>query len=236
MRGAVAASLLVLILALPAQAAVPTDAAVALLEVHLNGKNTHETGLFWHEGKSLAAEPAEWVRLGLTLSAQEQGKARITTEELGVSVQVDEPTQTVAMIVPGNRLPMKTIDADKRALPPPSPVAGGVLMNYSLAGTHAGKFTGMSLGHEVRTGGKWGVLSTSGQLNVDTARGAQYIRGNTFWQYDDSQHLISYQAGDVRVGGVSMGGISVSKDPRALDPLHPVFPLPTIGGLAMEAG
>lgn len=237
MRGAVAAALLfALVLALPVQAAVPVGADLALMEVHINGRNTHETGVFWKVGDDLVAEPGEWSRLGIVLTDEEKGQPQLVSQTLGITIAIDDKTQTVAMKVPGNRQPMSNIRDDARTLPPSSPVAGGVLVNYSLAGSHSTGFTGMSLGHEVRTGGKWGVLSTSGQLNVDTARGAQYLRGNTFWQYDDSQHLISYQAGDVRVGGVSMGGISVSKDPRALDPLHPVFPLPTIGGLAMEAG
>ncbi|MRE91111.1 hypothetical protein CEE61_10055 [Stenotrophomonas maltophilia] len=50
--------------------------------------------------------------------------------------------------------------------------------------------------------------------------------------------LVTYQAGDVFAGPssspVNLGGVRVAKDPRALDPLTPTYPVPMLGGVALD--
>lgn len=50
--------------------------------------------------------------------------------------------------------------------------------------------------------------------------------------------LVTYQAGDVFAGPssspVNLGGVRVAKDPRALDPLTPIYPVPMLGGVALD--
>lgn len=50
--------------------------------------------------------------------------------------------------------------------------------------------------------------------------------------------LVTYQAGDVFAGPssslVNLGGVRVAKDPRALDPLTPTYPVPVLGGVALD--
>nr|WP_277879189.1 fimbria/pilus outer membrane usher protein [Stenotrophomonas maltophilia] len=62
----------------------------------------------------------------------------------------------------------------------------------------------------------------------------------TAWQKDDLQRQRTWQAGDVyatpRIGPVALGGIRLAKDPAALDPLTPTWPIPTLGGIALDPG
>ncbi|MFE7603535.1 hypothetical protein, partial [Streptomyces sp. NPDC057494] len=39
-----------------------------------------------------------------------------------------------------------------------------------------------------------------------------------------------------RIGPVALGGIRLAKDPAALDPLTPTWPVPTLGGIALDPG
>lgn len=219
-----------------AHAAIPEGADIALLEVHLNGKNTRETGVMWKDGSALIAEPAEWTRIGIILTKAEQRRDHISTVELGITFKIDDATQSVEMTVPASRRPKQRIGAMERQLSTPSPVAPGVIVNYNIAGTHSSSFSGVSVAHEVRTAGKWGVLSTSGQVNWDSRSGSRIVRGQTYWQFDDQKRLITYQAGDIYASGAQLGGVRIAKDPAALDPLHPTFPLPALGGIALDPG
>ena len=90
------------------------------------------------------------------------------------------------------------------------------LVLYSVAGMVSEQQQALSLGHEVRKAGRWGVVSTSGQVNTD-ASGTGYVRGVTRWQKDDPNRLVTYQAGDVFAGhGLLVVGQHIRRD--ATDP------------------
>lgn len=219
----------------PAIAAMPDGIEPAYLAPSINGKPVQNIAMFWQQDGQWFAEAGQWKSLGVQLNETEQGD--LSAISLGIELKVDVASQTVDLIVPAERMPAqaKTRFAN---VPQLSPAAPGVLVNYSLAGRLTENSQAVSIGHEVRTAGRWGVLSTSGQANWSTDQGAQYLRGTTYWQFDDNKRLITYQAGDVIAGGsspVSLGGVRIAKDPDGLDPYNPSYAQPSLGALALDA-
>lgn len=108
----------------------------------------------------------------------------MSAQALGVGLAVDEATATVVLDLPADRLKAQRVARERTERGPIAPPAPGVLVNYSVAGMVSEQQQALSLGHEVRKAGRWGVISTSGQVNTD-ALGTGYIRGVTRWQKDD---------------------------------------------------
>lgn len=219
----------------PAFAGLPEGVEPTYLEPAINGKAVNTTALFWQQDGQWFAESTQWKSLGVQLKDAEQGD--LTAESLGIEFNLNAASQTVNLVVPAERMPpqAKTRFA---SVPKLSPAAPGVLVNYNLAGRLTESSQAVSIGHEVRTAGRWGVLSTAGQANWSSSQGAEYVRGSTYWQFDDNKRLITYQAGDVVAGGsspVSLGGVRIAKDPDGLDPYNPSYAQPTLGGLALDA-
>lgn len=233
MRGRALA--LVLLAASSASAAVPDGVAPAFLVPVIGGKAKADPLTFWQQDGQWFADPATWREVGLQLPAGQTQP--MSAQTLGVGFVVDEATATVALDLPADRLNAQRVARDRTERGPIAPPAPGVLVNYSVAGMVSEQQQALSLGHEVRKAGRWGVVSTSGQVNTD-ASGAGYVRGVTRWQKDDPNRLVTYQAGDVFAGPssspVNLGGVRVAKDPRALDPLTPTYPVPVLGGVALD--
>lgn len=191
--------------------------------------------MFWQVDGQWVADAVEWKTMGVELTPEEQGD--ITATSLGIELKVYEASQTAVFEVPAERMPPQT-RTQFSSVPTLSPAAPGVLLNYSLAGRFSQGGQAVSFGHEVRTAGRWGVLSTSGQANWSSELGASYVRGTTYWQFDDNKRLITYQAGDVVSGGkssVALGGIRIARDPKGLNPYNPTYAQPSLGGLAVDA-
>ena len=215
--------------------ALPEGVEPSFLVPTINGKASQTTVMFWPLDGQWVTDAGEWKAMGIQLKETEQGDLGNVT--LGIEFVVDAATQTVAMVVPAERMPVQTKTRYSN-VPTLSPAAPGVLVNYSVAGRLTETSQALSLGHEVRTAGPWGVLSTSGQANWSSRQGAEYVRGSTYWQFDDNKRQMTYQAGDVIAGGsspVSLGGVRIAKDPTALDPYNPAYAQPTLGGLAVDA-
>ncbi|MGM3151062.1 hypothetical protein, partial [Escherichia coli] len=70
------------------------------------------------------------------------------------------------------------------------------MVNYNLATQIAGGQQATSLALDARTGGRWGAVSTTGQLN-QSPNGFGMRRGMTAWQKDDLPRQRTWQAGDV---------------------------------------
>jgi outer membrane usher protein FimD/PapC len=226
---------LLLLAASSASAAVPDGVAPAFLVPVIGGKAKADPLTFWQQGGQWFAEPATWREVGLQLPPGQTEP--MSAQALGVGFAVDEASATVALDLPADRLKAQRVarvHAERGPIAPPAP---GVLVNYSVAGMVSEQQQALSLGHEVRKAGRWGVVSTSGQVNTD-ASGTGYVRGVTRWQKDDPNRLVTYQAGDVFAGPssspVNLGGVRVAKDPRALDPLTPTYPVPMLGGVALD--
>lgn len=206
-----------------------------VLSVRVNGTDK-ATVIFERDGNTISAAPDAWASLGLELQPGELAKEQITAQELGIEYKLDEETQAIELDVPAERLPVQSVDGDRLSMPELAPAATGVLLNYSLAGNKTGSNLALSAGHEVRVAGRWGSVSTTGQANYTTHEGASYQRGQTKWRYDDYGRLISYEVGDVIAGGMQAGGFRIAKDPAALDPYTPIYPVPVLGGIAVDAG
>lgn len=218
----------------PAIATIPEGVEPSFLVPTVNGKAIKVTGTFWQQGGQWYADASLWKELGVVLKNTEQGNLSATA--LGITFTLDAASQTVALEVPADRLPTQAMTRYP-SVPPLSKAAPGVLINYSLAGRITQNSQALSVGHEVRTAGLWGVFSTSGQVNWDSTRGGQYVRGSTYWQFDDHKRQVTYQAGDVMAGGsspVQLGGVRIAKDPESLDPYNPIYAQPTLGGLALD--
>ena len=195
MRGQALA--LLLLAASSASAAVPDGVAPAFLVPVIGGKAKADPLTFWQQDGQWFADPATWREVGLQLPAGQTEP--MSAQALGVGFAVDEATATVALDLPADRLKAQRVARDRAERGHIAPPAPGVLVNYSVAGMVSEQQQALSLGHEVRKAGRWGVVSTSGQVNTD-ASGTGYVRGVTRWQKDDSNRLVTYQAGDVFAG------------------------------------
>jgi len=226
---------LLLLAASSAGASVPEGVSPAFLVPVIAGKAKADPLTFWQQDEQWFADAATWREVGLQIPGDQAGP--MSAQALGVGFTVDEATATVALELPADRLKAQHVARPVADRGPIAPAAPGVLINYSLAGLASEDQQALSLGHEVRKGVRWGVISTSGQINTD-ASGTGYVRGVTRWQKDDHSRLVTYQAGDVFAGPpsspVNLGGIRVAKDPRALDPMTPTYPVPMLGGVALD--
>lgn len=236
MRRLLLAAVLALTLA-PAVAAIAEGTPPMFLEPVVDGQRKAVSTFWEYEGQWMA-EASTWESLGVILEPGEEGRA-LSAAELGIGFDVHLEDMTVAMSIPADRLPMQTQrTANDQA--PLAPMAPGVLVNYSLAGSVAEDHQAVSIGHELRFRALGGVITTSGQANWSSTSGAAYTRGLSRWQRDDVQRQVVYQVGDVMATGsgrpVNLGGVRVAKDPRALDPNTPTWPVPVLGGVALDPG
>lgn len=221
----------------PVYAKVPDDVAPAFLAASVNGQDVKVVATLWQRDGQWQAEREQWEALGIVLADNERTQDILSAQALGVELKIDENAQTVDLVVPVSRLKVQTLGT-RLSMPELSLPAPGVLINYSIAGLVQRDRQALSVGHEIRTAGRWGLLTSSGQVNWDSSTHAgRYMRGHTRWQQDDYQRQITTQIGDVRSAGQSqamLGGVRVAKDPGALDPYTSIYPMPTLGGVALD--
>lgn len=222
-----------------AHAAIPDGVEPVLAAAILaNGQPAKDPVLLWQQNGAWVAEATTWQQLGVTLRPGEEGQD-LTDQALGVTVAYNPQNATVQLTIPADRKPAQQLTRRGTPVSQVSPAIGGVLVNYNLATQIAGGQQATSLALDARTGGRWGVVSTTGQLN-QSPNGFGMRRGMTAWQKDDLPRQRTWQAGDVyatpRIGPVALGGIRLAKDPAALDPLTPTWPVPTLGGIALDPG
>ncbi|PJL01854.1 hypothetical protein B9Y76_05570 [Stenotrophomonas maltophilia] len=222
-----------------AHAAIPDGVEPVLAApIQANGLPAKDPVLLWQQSGAWVAESTTWQQLGVTLRPGEEGQG-LTDQALGVTVAYNPENATVQLTIPADRKPAQQLTQRDTPVSQVSTAIGGVLVNYNLATQIAGGQQATSLALEARTGGRWGVVSTTGQLNQST-NGFGMRRGMTAWQKDDLPRQRTWQAGDVyatpRIGPVALGGIRLAKDPAALDPLTPTWPVPTLGGIALDPG
>lgn len=222
-----------------AHAAIPDGVEPVLAApIQANGLPAKDPVLLWQQSGAWVAESTTWQQLGVTLRPGEEGQG-LTDQALGVTVAYNPENATVQLTIPADRKPAQQLTQRDTPVSQVSPGIGGVLVNYNLATQIAGGQQATSLALDARTGGRWGVVSTTGQLN-QSPNGFGMRRGMTAWQKDDLPRQRTWQAGDVyatpRIGPVALGGIRLAKDPAALDPLTPTWPVPTLGGIALDPG
>jgi outer membrane usher protein len=225
-----------LLVAAPGFAQVPDDVEPAFLLASVNGQATTLTATFWQRDGKWQADAEQWLKLGIVLTDAERKVAVLDADALGVALTINQDAASVDLLVPIARLPRQTLGQGP-TMPELSDPAPGVLINYNLAGQFTQGTQAVSVGHEARTAGRFGMLTTSGQVNWRNGAGADYVRGDSRWQFDDYGRQLLYQAGDVRSAGATstaLGGVRIAKDPT-LDPYTPTYPVPLIGGVALDA-
>lgn len=222
-----------------AHAAIPDGVEPVLAApIRANGLPAKDPVLLWQQSGAWVAESTTWQQLGVTLRPGEEGQD-LTDQALGVTVAYTPENATVQLTIPADRKPAQQLSQHGTPVSQVSPGIGGFLVNYNVATQIARGQQATSLALDARTGGRWGVVSTTGQLN-QSPNGFGMRRGVTAWQKDDLQRQRTWQAGDVyatpRIGPVALGGIRLAQDPAALDPLTPTWPVPTLGGIALDPG
>lgn len=219
-----------------ALAEIPDGASPAILQPLVDGKPAGEAALFWNLEGQWFADAGTWASLGAKLAPGTEGA--LSAQQAGIGLSVDENAASVALTLPIDPKASQSLNGRVRNIAPLADAAPGVLANYSIAARANSDRQALSMGHELRTAGRWGVLSTTGQFNVDSEHGGEYRRGVTRWQRDDLKQQLTYQVGDVfastRSGSVNLGGVRIAKDPGALDPMTPTYPVPFLGGIALD--
>lgn len=219
--------------------AVPEDAEVLVLLPVVNG-TAAPVAPFWKTSEGWTTDAEHWAAMGVVLEDGEQGKA-LSARALGVSLVIREEESSVLVAVPAQRLPVQRVGKTyPHAGAPLGEPDTGVLVNYNLAGRISSTGSqGASVGHEVRFNAFGGTVVSTGQANWDSEHGLDYVRGQSYWRRDDLERLRVYQLGDVFATAgdpVAMAGLRIARDPGALDPLRPTYPVPVLGGIALDPG
>jgi outer membrane usher protein len=189
----------------------------------------------------LALNVSDWRALGLRLTQEvvlPDGRKVLPLESIpGASYAVDTFAQTIAITAPAAAFDGTRVNgAPSPSASPPSPPPGGYL-TYDTNLSYSGGVLdyGASLGGVLF--GPWGLVSSSGTLNGNTAGGFSLVRGDTYWQRPDVADMTTLTVGDaVGVGGawsrpLRFAGIQYQRD-FTTRPGFITFPMPTIGGSA----
>lgn len=205
-----------------------------LASILINGQQVSSAKALTVDGTTLFLTPTEWKEFGVMVPAQFQGSARVSSQELGLTVTFDEGSQEYSVSVPARLLVMQSIRATRPIDTNLSEAPRGVMLGYDLAVSATKNGVKASLAHDARMNVAGGTLYTSGQLNTDTG----YRRGLTTWSKDLFDKGLRVQVGDVFTtprnpalqGVVNLGGIRVGTD-RALSD-EAMYPVPVLAGLA----
>lgn len=222
-----------MLIACPLHAQVPEGVDPSFLAVSVDGEKSDQILTAWQVDGQWAMGPEDWKSAGVVLTEEEAKKDALTATELGAGFAVNEDEQSVEVTLPADRIPPQRLNL-RPVIGELSPAAPGVLLSYSLAGQVDRFGVRASAGYRASTAGRWGQLSTSGQANFKDGQ-LSHVRGDTRWQFDDYKRRITYQVGDVATTTAKIGGVRVAKD-LALDPFTPTYPVPEIGGIAVDQG
>lgn len=187
-----------------AGSALPAAAATALVEnlwsVKINGEDQHETALFLRDsgGKVLAAakDLQRWhFHLPAAEPLKNQDEAFYPLDELGgVSYQVEESTQTLAMTAPGNAFTSSTVSGATDS-PTPVPSTLGGFLNYDGFASYSQGIVQMNALTETGIFNRWGV-GTSSILWKNLTQTMNMVRLDNTWTKDMPASMSSLRFGD----------------------------------------
>lgn len=213
-----------------------------LLEVVVNGHSTGKIGEFTLRDGALFARRDELQDVGFRVpdSAAATPDKLIPLASLpGVTVRLDQATQTLQVTAANNRLLPALLRAAGTAAGGRVQSGTGGTLNYDITGTSvSGQNVGAGL-FDLRAFSPWGVAS-SGMLGYlgssPSGPGTNSsIRLDTVYVYSDPDSLRRYRLGDFISGGLSwtrpvrLGGAQINSD-FSLRPDLVTFPLPSVSG------
>jgi outer membrane usher protein len=236
-----------MVLMLAIMAPRPASAADLALQlaVRVNTYAIDAIGAFVLRDGVLMALRSELIELGFQVPG---GPDRlIALSELKLLVwHLDVATQTLDVTTPdAGRLPARLAASPPEAARAPIESGTGVTLNYDLGGTSvAGRSVGSGL-FDLRAFSPWGVAST-GMLGYlgggPDGPGVNFaVRLDSTYTYSDVDALSRYRGGDFITGSlgwtraIRLGGVQFTSD-FALRPDLVTFPLPSIGGRAVDLG
>jgi outer membrane usher protein len=212
-----------------------------LLEVFLNGSDTHRIVRFDDRDGALYATPADLALLGLAipsgLTPDSEGMVPLASLH-GVTGKLDFATQSVAIAATPSALRPTILEAAPAAPVVRGEATPGLLLDYDLLGTISGPVSSASGFFDVRAFNRLGVLESTGVGYANYGPGLpDFVRLDTNVTHDDPAALRRWIAGDFVSGALSwtravrMGGIQVATD-FALRPDLVTFPVPVVSGQA----
>lgn len=212
-----------------------------LLEVILNGRDTHQIVRFEDRNGALFARPADLQAIGLAVPAglQRSPAGMVPLDGLpGLNATLNFPAQSVAIEAAPAALGKTVLEAVPTAPAVPGEVTPGVLLDYDLLGTLAGPQTSASGLFDLRAFNRLGVFELTGVAYANYGPGVpDFVRLDTNFTHDDPADLRRIVAGDMISGALSwtravrMGGLQVATD-FALRPDLVTFPVPVLSSQA----
>lgn len=212
-----------------------------LLQVHLNGNNIGQTGLFLAVSGQLYASKKSIESWRLRPPHQPgivyQGRSFYPLSDIaGLEYRVNRREQTIELVVEANRFDGTVVGDLVPVGPSPDPISPGGFFNYDLFWHRVDAEDLYSGLFEVGVFSNWGTLGSRFAYRHDF-RGDQWMRLDTNWRYDNPGNMTTLVLGDsithtsrvgvpVRIGGVTFG------TNFATQPYFVSFPMPSLGGSA----
>lgn len=218
----------------PAAAPQPQD---LFLEVTVNGEASGQVVGFRQGPHGLVANLTDLRQLGLDLRSlipRATGEVELDAVP-GLRYEYDAARQAISLQADdAMRTPFQVNARHAADIPQPTATPGAVF-NYNASLQLNDRPTAL-VATDWRLFNQRGALSTSGLATVG-ARGAGFLRYDTFWSESDAETLRTTQFGDTVSSSlpwnraVRIGGVQWSKS-FALRPDLLTFPMPSIGGSA----
>ena len=216
----------------------PSDDAVLLLAVVVNGRPINLVGDFKKHGGALYATPTELDTLGFKVRLKSPDGDVLLSTLPGVSYRFDEKTQTLYFTATNAALKPTLIGGGFVSTTRDLPVESGLgaAINYDVVGTMAAGRTVAEGLADVRVFSPWGVFTSSSIATSGSQYGTQpLVRLDSTFSYSDPDTLRRYRVGDVISSGlawtrpVRLGGVQITTD-FSIRPDLVTFPVPTITG------
>ncbi len=198
------------------------------LEVHVNGHSTQLIAAFeQHEDGRFSATLSELQELGLKANGASPVGGKVFLNDIGgLSFKYNEAEQTLFIETSNsNRLAKNYAAGQKQDRLKTTKSDFGAVVNYSintsgssnLKMTQAG-FNGVSALLDVRSFGRYGVLSSSFIVDSEKSGSGIARRLSSSWSYADEDRMMTYTIGDIVTGGPSwarparLGGFRINRN------------------------
>lgn len=217
----------------------PLDEVTLYLELVINGLPTGKIVPVLRLGGRYHVAATDLRSVGIQVEGEDA--AMVAVDDIAdLHVEYDAATLRLMIHVPTEWLPEQQIGSDRRYDYVPARSSPGLLVNYDVYASDSDRgAASLSVWHELRAFGSFGIVSTSGVYRAVSGAGGQdgFLRYDSYWRYSDEQRMLTYEAGDLLTrslnwgGTVRLGGVQISRD-FAIRPDIITYPLPKFAGEA----
>ncbi len=217
-------------------AATSAHAAVLVLDVVVNGRDTGTVGAFTLAGRTITTTRSQLSALGIRAHCK-HARCDLTTIP-GLTWRIDADTQTILITVPPRRLATQQIQADASTTRYPVTNGTGAVFTYDLNTIRTGSQAMSSGLLTLRGFCADGVMTTDALVHIGSGSawaGNAAVRLDTTYVYSAPSQLRQIRLGDFIGAGlawsrpVRLTGIQIDSN-FGLQPGLITYPLPSVAG------